>query len=65
MVASPRTIEKTGVLRITASVQYRAVIGSMEKLREEAAMKGFPSDNLEETFLALVDEDNRKRRHMQ
>ncbi|BDZ76892.1 ABC transporter ATP-binding protein [Claveliimonas bilis] len=39
--------------------------GSMEKLREEAAMKGFPSDNLEETFLALVDEDNRKRRHMQ
>lgn len=38
--------------------------GSMEKLRETAAMKGLPSDNLEETFLALVDEDNRKRRPM-
>ena len=36
--------------------------GSMEKLRETAAMKGLPSDNLEETFLALVDDDNRKRR---
>lgn len=38
--------------------------GSMEELRETAAMKGLPSDNLEETFLALVDEDNRKRRPM-
>lgn len=38
--------------------------GSMENLRETAAMKGLPSDNLEETFLALVDEDNRKRRSM-
>ena len=38
--------------------------GSMENLRETAAMKGLPSDNLEETFLALVDEDNRKRRPM-
>lgn len=35
--------------------------GSMEKLREEAAMKGLPADNLEETFLALIDEDNNRR----
>ena len=37
MVASPRTIEKTGVLRITASVQYRAVIGRADKNTETAS----------------------------
>lgn len=35
--------------------------GNMKKLREEAAMKGLPSDNLEEAFLALIDEDNNRR----
>lgn len=38
--------------------------GSIEDLRHDAAMKGFPTDNLEETFLALIDEDNQKRRKL-
>ena len=36
--------------------------GSLEELRQDAALRGFPTDNLEETFLALIDEDNLKRR---
>ncbi len=35
--------------------------GSLDSLREQAAQMGYPTDNLEETFLALVDDDNRKR----
>ena len=36
--------------------------GSLEELRQDAALRGFPTDNLEETFLALIDEDNLRRR---
>ena len=36
--------------------------GSLEDLRKEAAGMGYPSDNLEETFLAMVEEDNRRRK---
>lgn len=35
--------------------------GTMEDLRAGAHEAGFPTDNLEETFLAMIDEDNRKR----
>lgn len=35
--------------------------GTMEDLRQNARTSGLPSDNLEDTFLAMVDEDNRKR----
>lgn len=35
--------------------------GSLDNLREQATQMGYPTDNLEETFLALVDDDNRKR----
>ena len=35
--------------------------GSLEELEREAAAQGYPTDNLEETFLALIDEDNRMR----
>lgn len=35
--------------------------GTMEGLKENAANKGFPTDNLEDTFLALIEEDNRRR----
>ncbi len=34
--------------------------GTMEELKSNAAMQGFPTDNLEETFLALIDSDNRR-----
>lgn len=34
--------------------------GTMEELKSNAAMQGFPTDNLEETFLALIDADNRR-----
>ena len=33
----------------------------MEDLRAGAHEAGFPTDNLEDTFLAMIDEDNRKR----
>ena len=35
--------------------------GTLEKLKREAAMKGYPTDNLEETFLAMIEEDNRQK----
>lgn len=35
--------------------------GTLKELREDADCKGYPVENLEETFLALIDEDNRKR----
>lgn len=35
--------------------------GTMEELKSHAGSMGFPTDNLEDTFLALVEEDNRKR----
>ena len=34
--------------------------GTMDDLRSSAHEAGFPTDNLEETFLAMIDEDNRK-----
>lgn len=37
--------------------------GSMEQLKTYAHENGYPTDNLEQTFLALVDEDNRKLLH--
>lgn len=35
--------------------------GTLDELRESSALRGFPSDNLEDTFLALIDADNRQR----
>lgn len=35
--------------------------GTMGELKENAAAQGFPTDNLEDTFLALIDADNRQR----
>lgn len=35
--------------------------GTLEQLRSNASSQGFPTDNLEDTFLALVDADNRLR----
>lgn len=35
--------------------------GTMEELKSSARDDGFPTDNLEDTFLALIDEDNRRR----
>lgn len=34
--------------------------GTIDELRSSAHEAGFPTDNLEETFLAMIDEDNRK-----
>ena len=34
--------------------------GTMEDLKSNACAAGFPTDNLEDTFLAMIDEDNRK-----
>ena len=34
--------------------------GTMEQLKTSAKASGLPTDNLEETFLAMIDEDNRK-----
>ena len=34
--------------------------GTMDELRSSAHEAGFPTDNLEETFLGMIDEDNRK-----
>lgn len=33
--------------------------GTLEELKENAALQGHPTDNLEEMFLALIDADNR------
>lgn len=35
--------------------------GPLDELKAEANRNGFPTDNLEDTFLAMIDEDNRKR----
>ena len=35
--------------------------GTMEDLKRSAGTAGFPTDNLEDTFLAVIDEDNRRR----
>ena len=35
--------------------------GTMEDLKTGARAAGLPTDNLEDTFLAMIDEDNRKR----
>ena len=35
--------------------------GSLNKLRQSAASQGYPTDHLEDTFLALIDADNRRR----
>lgn len=34
--------------------------GSLEALKDNAGIQGLPTDNLEETFLAMIDEDNQK-----
>ena len=34
--------------------------GTMEELKTNARCAGLPTDNLEDTFLAMIDEDNRK-----
>lgn len=34
--------------------------GTLDKLKENAAALGYPTDNLEDTFLTLIDEDNRQ-----
>lgn len=35
--------------------------GTIQELRASAHDSGFPTDNLEDTFLAMIDEDNQKR----
>ena len=35
--------------------------GTTEELKQKALSSGLPADNLEETFLAMIDEDNRNR----
>lgn len=35
--------------------------GTIDDLRNDAASKSYPTDNLEDTFLALIDADNRRR----
>ena len=35
--------------------------GTKEELKTSARAAGFPTDNLEDTFLAMIDEDNRRR----
>lgn len=35
--------------------------GTMQELKASAHDSGFPTENLEDTFLAMIDEDNRKR----
>lgn len=35
--------------------------GTLDELKFSAASKGYPTDNLEDTFLALIDADNQKR----
>lgn len=35
--------------------------GTLDELKFNARSQGYPTDNLEDTFLALIDDDNRKR----
>ena len=35
--------------------------GTLDRLKFDAALQGYPTDNLEDTFLALIDADNRHR----
>lgn len=35
--------------------------GTLDGLRQQAAAQGYPTDHLEDTFLALIDADNRQR----
>lgn len=35
--------------------------GTLDELRQTAAFQGFPTDNLEDTFLAMINEDNQQR----
>lgn len=35
--------------------------GTLEELKQNAVREGYPIDNLEDTFLALIDADNRQR----
>lgn len=35
--------------------------GSLDELKQQAVTLGYPTDNLEDIFLALIDDDNRKR----
>lgn len=35
--------------------------GTLEELKEDSAFRGYPVDNLEETFLALIENDNHRR----
>lgn len=35
--------------------------GTLDDLKKNASYRGYPTENLEDTFLALIDEDNRKR----
>ena len=35
--------------------------GTLDQLKTDAASNGYPTDNLEDTFLALIDADNQKR----
>ena len=35
--------------------------GTMDDLKKNARVAGFPTDNLEDTFLAMIDEDNRRK----
>ena len=35
--------------------------GTLPELKEQAAQMGYPTDNLEDTFLAMIQEDNLKR----
>ena len=32
--------------------------GTLEDLKQNAALRGYPTDNLEDTFLALIEDDN-------
>ena len=35
--------------------------GTLDELKMNADLQGYPTDNLEDTFLAMIDADNRKR----
>ena len=35
--------------------------GTLEQLKAHAENQGYPTDNLEDTFLAVIDADNRQR----
>lgn len=35
--------------------------GTLDELRQTARFQGFPTDNLEDTFLAMINEDNQQR----